>query len=72
MPRRKPIYLPTMSEIAAACERIQRTWTEDERDRRVNGPANAQHHAPMVVTPAIWHPPSFCISRLGIAHVIAS
>jgi hypothetical protein len=59
-------------EIATACERLQRAWTDDERQRRIDGPANAQHHAPMVTMPAIWHPPKFCISRFGVVQVIAS
>jgi hypothetical protein len=72
MPRRRIIYLPTMREIATACERFQRAWTDDERQRRIDGPVNAQHHAPMVVPPRGWQPQKICINRLGVVRVIAS
>ncbi len=27
-------YMPTLEDIAAACDRIQCTWTDEERQRR--------------------------------------
>jgi hypothetical protein len=72
MPRTRIIYLPTMRDIAAACERFQRSWTDDERQRRIDGPANAQHHAPMAAPLERWQPPKICINRFGVVQVIAS
>jgi hypothetical protein len=46
MARLEPGYLPTREQIADACAGFQRGWTDDERQRRIDGPVSSRRYRP--------------------------
>lgn len=66
--RKQDEAAPTPDDIKAECEKIQRTWSDEERERRVVG---GKHHHNRWTVPSLGHPmedngPSFRVSGMFV------
>lgn len=65
--RSQPTFTPTEQQLAEACDKIRRTWSDAEYRRRSTASTDNYHVAGPDIRTQAWRPPTIALASLPTA-----